>query len=363
LVTCTKGLDIRGAGIGNTIIVDKTSGVFNKEPITLTTANGYTTKISNMTFDGTDSVADSSGMLVMTGTNGQGNFRIHHIKFQNIKIRGLVVKYVFGLVDHCTFISPWDLTGRALDIMGDGATAWTRPLTLGTENCVCVEDCLIDNPLYDNEGLDGYNGARIVFRHNIINNSRIGFHGCDSGSYRSTHSFEIYDNKFTTICDEGGQGFRTRGGTGVLYNNTFTGVLYGTYLYLVNYRSCAPYGTWGQCDGANAIDGNDDASGYHCQDQVGWTSTGADDGTGPNQILSPVYAWDNTHDGTEYKLGIWTSGMCASQLDHIKENRDFYNGVAKPGYVASPYPHSMNINRSKSNVIPILLANGILGGR
>jgi hypothetical protein len=343
-VTCTKGLDIRGAGIDQTIIYDKTSGAYLQEPLVCTTKTGYTTKVSGFTFDGTDSAPSSAGMVLMKASSyNAGTFRVHHCSFRNMKVRGVGVYTVYGLVDNNTFTAPWNLNGQGVSFWGDDATAWTRALTLGTANAVYIEDNIF-NYTYMNDGaFDAYSGARVVFRYNTVINTPLGWHGCDTGNYRSTHSFEVYNNQFTTSVNTGGRAILSRGGTGVIYNNTFVGSLYRR-LELANYRSCTDpdgknWGIWGMCNGVNPIDGNIDSTGYNSQDQCGWTSTGLDDGTGPKQILSPIYAWGNTLDGSS--VGLTVVNTCSQVSVHIKENRDFYNGVQRPGYSPYTYPHPL----------------------
>ncbi len=120
------------------------------------------------------------------------------------------------------------------------------------------------------------------------------------------------------------------------------------------------------------MDGNTPGlHGYPCEDQIGRTS---------NQALSPVYAWNNDFQGKiggNMVAGGYATFMCPrggstliSKVDkpspgesyswvckdnvsgleqtlydwvlfHIVENRDFYNGVAKPGYVPYVYPHPL----------------------
>ncbi len=337
LVTCTKGITLQGAGIDSTIIYDATSGTYVKEPFVFTTKTGYTTIITGFTFDGASSGASSMGIVKVTGTYGTGNFRVHGNKFRNISIRGLVTNTIFGCIDNNTFLCPYNASAQAISIFGDGNTAWTRALTLGTANAVYIEDNTFTFAYVNDGCLDAYGGARYVFRYNTITNTTIGHHGCDSGSYRSTHSWEIYENTFDKSTAGTTRLFFSRGGTGVIYNNTYTGNY--TVMELSNYRSCASYTTWGICDGDNPIDGNDDASGYHCQDQNGYTSTGTDDGTGPNQISSPVYCWGNTLDAVSVGLSVYLG--CAAVADHIQENRDYFNGTAKPDYSAYTYPHPL----------------------
>jgi hypothetical protein len=350
-VSCSKGIWICGAGTQSTFIYDSTNGGSLEEPLLVITKNGYTTKVSDITWDGANSGASSMGIIRCQGTYNQGNFYIYHNKFQNLKIRGITAWIVYGCIASNTFEAPLDETVQAISVMGDtgnGSVAWGYSLTLGTSKAVYVEDNLFDFDYMNDGCLDAYRGARYVFRYNTVNNTPIGHHGCDSGSLRGTHTWEIYNNTFTTATNTGGRGFLSRGGTGVIYNNTFTdvgGVFFQT-LQLTNYRSCDTYATWGKCDGLNAYDGNDDATGYHCQDQNGWTSSGTDEGDGPNQISAPIYAWDNLLNAASVDLSVTPTSSavaptCSIVGVHIQENRDYFNTSSGLSYTAYTYPHPL----------------------
>jgi hypothetical protein len=106
-----------------------------------------------------------------------------------------------------------------------------------------------DNTYTYSDPLDGaydaYDGARYVFRYNTVSGTNVGHHGLDSGGFRSTSSWEIYNNQFdnpnAAICVV----FASRGGSGVVFNNTATGA-YNSFGLLENYRSDASYATgWG----------------------------------------------------------------------------------------------------------------------
>ena len=97
------------------------------------------------------------------------------------------------------------------------------------------------------------------------------------------------------------------------------------------------------CNGLPHKDGPVDGDfagmlGYPCKDQTGRTT---------NQELMPTYSWNNDFLGT--KGGFLVVGGYGTVPDggtdrttlHVAENRDFYNGVPKPGYVAYVYPHPL----------------------
>lgn len=214
-------------------------------------------------------------------------------------------------------------------VLGDAS--WEEPLSLGTANAVYIEDCTFLNNGPDG-AMDGYNGARYVFRYNTLESTPLGHHGFDSGGYRSTFSTEIYNNKWTgsawTI-------FHSRGGTGVIFGNRIKGQ-YGAFL-LEYYRTQANYGTkWGKLNGSNPYDGNEDSSGYPARDQPGRST---DAGIKTPQLLEPVYGWNNRRNGREITISVHVYTKKSAKI--MKENRDFYNNTKRPGYKPFTYPHPL----------------------
>jgi hypothetical protein len=124
-----------------------------------------------------------------------------------------------------------------------------------------------------------------------------------------------------------GRAMHFRGGTGVVFGNTL--VNYKTGIGLSNYRSFDRYnnngGQWGLCDGTNPLDGNEDASGYPCRDQIGRST---------HQSLEPLYIWSNVFNGGPMPVGVNDGGK-----GHIKEGRDYFLDTPRPGYTPYAYPH------------------------
>lgn len=167
-------------------------------------------------------------------------------------------------------------------------------------------------------------------------------------------SYEIYENLI--IVDENLQGDPTmwagvamRGGTGVIFNNTFDGPVYHPIL-LVNYRSChldthdACQEEFDRCDGSSPYDGNEDSTGYPCRDQIGRST---DTGQFTSQALEPLYQWNNSDNGEPVLArvnDISSMFTCEnpSMHDHIQEGRDYFDGVERPGYTPYVYPHPLN---------------------
>jgi hypothetical protein len=73
---------------------------------------------------------------------------------------------------------------------------------------------------------------------------------------------------------------------------------------------------------------------YPLRDQCGRTGPTIVGTTSTTQTLSPVYAWNNTINGSPMLVG----GAQGAQV--IVKNRDYYNS-ALPGYTPYPYPHPL----------------------
>jgi len=337
-----RDITLQGAGMDLTIINVSLGSASNEVAIRASDCTGpdrAAFRLTGFTFQG------STGPKGCINISGRANFRIDHNRFQ-VTQRGIDVvtgEFGRGVIDHNIFIN----TSQAVAITGangDVDTQWNLPLDLGGPHFVFIED----NDYQYLEDLDGaydaYGGARYVFRHNTVNNTNLGHHGLDSGGFRSPHAWEIYNNTFTA---DAGQSipwmFRSRGGTGVLHNNTITGG-FNSGLKLTSYRSCQGVtitvaGSWGRCDGNNPIDGNEDSTGYPCRDQNGRSTDADGDGT---QDLQPVYEWDNTKNGVDTDISVWDLGCTNPSVgDHIKVNRDFYNDTVRPGYTSFTYPHPL----------------------
>jgi hypothetical protein len=379
-----RGITLQGAGVNLTNITDNgTSGAALS--IGGASASAFVT-VTGFTFiKSSDHV---NGIVQISGSQDSVGFRFHHnrILIATAGSRGIGVESVYGVIDHVTF----DVTApggsiQSVAVWGSndgsdgGFTPWMRPLTLGTNKAVYIEDSTFNYSSQDEDSVDAYGGARLVIRHTTFNNITVGFHGMDSGDRRSVFSYEIYENTFTNNSPLTLRGATLRGGTGVIYSNTYGGAHGSWYdVTAMVYRACPPLdsSTWQVCNGtqwqlgstnfsaqgsrtASTNGGvkfcsNDkdklctsdsacgtggtcsaflDGSGtgaYPCRDQVGRTN---------GQQAAPLYVWNNggvnagTYDGGN-SCGV---GLAA----YLQAGRDYFNGTQKPGYVAYTYPHPL----------------------
>src|SRR5438046_4648151 len=237
-----KAVTLQGAGSSVSHITDQGSGGAALQ-VTCTATNFV--RVTGLEF--IKSTAHASGMIQFYGDNPAGldevGFRFDHcrINFPTTGGRGIYVYWIFGLIDNNSFVVGGPGSQQVISFDGSnvgsdgGFTPWTRPLTLGTDHAIYIEDNIFDYTANDQaeDSIDAYSGARLVIRYNTFLSCTQGFHGTDSGSNRGTNSFEIYSNTYTKNSSNTISALTVRGGTGVVDNNTSDGLHvngYGTQL-------------------------------------------------------------------------------------------------------------------------------------
>lgn len=352
-----KSMIIKGAGIDQTVIIDRRDQNPSASPLnalSISLTDNKPVRVTGFTFDGSNTIR-SAGVISVGGSIGS-MIRIDHNKFINLGgqngAAGIAFNKAYGLVDNNTFIKNPNRSVTAVSITGDvnltdypnnlmtpGNYAWDRPLTLGSDKAVYLENNIFDFPgSAANGAMDAYSGARYAMRYNTIKGTWGGHHGFDS-SVRGTFSYEVYGNNFInsyahSVCCL----VESRSGTGVMFDNVAANVTsYSAFGLLRNYRSSDGYITnygyvfpwdgqnpWnGVCDGTNVNDGNSPGgAGYPCRDQNGRTT---------NQQLAPVYGWNNNFKGNiggNLVVGGYAPPPAGGQERiplHIVENRDYFN--------------------------------------
>ncbi len=319
LVDCTsRSLTIKGTGQGQTIIYN---GRFDL--LDLAGADGKTCRATGIT------LAGQGGFRVFGDSK---SWRIDHIYFDHVGPKGIrAIKviprtpqeiiplagytgYTKGLVDHCVFDN---LTAIAVHISGNesgGNYEWSRPLNLGTDDAVYIEDNTFKNDSYfvDNPVTDCDAGGAFVFRHNNVTNNYSEMHDAIETNFRGCRKWEYYDNLFTNTDPSMFWNLHLRSGSGVVFNNNFTGPLSGAPIYMVLNRAqitgetpwsslCSatsgsaylgifgyPETCSGGADCANIDGPSSDPDGYPCRDQIGWTG-------GVIQTSAPALFWNNIY--------------------------------------------------------------------
>lgn len=267
-----SSITIQGAGIDQTIIHDNYS---NNSVLKVVSIGTGPVRITGFTIDGDASTSGgiNDACLYLSFIADNDQIRVDHIKFIDMEARGIIWRLgnmrAWGVIDNCIFETRWQNQGIAVIGKGGNDIWWwdNEPLNLGSKNFVFVEDCTFNWIEHKSDcALDCYGGGKFVFRYNTVINTCVSIHGTDSGNYVAPHSWEIYNNTFTVDDPAGGgRAFHARGGTGVVYDNTWDAG-YNDHIDLSSYRSCASYGNWGQCDGSMTYDDNTaatDGSGTH----------------------------------------------------------------------------------------------------
>jgi hypothetical protein len=352
-----KAITLAGAGVDRTIIRDDTSTAAGDEPFEIKGVEGKPFRITGITFDGTSlpNAGTWAGEIVIGGNCK--NFRVDHCKFLNMDRMMTIHGDTRGLVDHCAFHALQKKGGLAQTIycMGPGKVAFTRPLTLGTDQAVYFEDndahfsAEVVEATGNNPWIVPYEGARVVIRHNRIVNTQLEIYRVRPGAL-GCQSAEIYDNAFAAEGAKNGrpQGFIfISGGVAIVFNNTVTGLTYNCKtIELSHERSFRAIGEYGICDGRNPIDGNQipagqKGAGYPAFGQPGRATDADGDGVFEP---SPCYAWNNTLNGAKLNMVLrrWKPDETAQQAEHVKEGRDFFNEEPKADYYKPyVYPHPL----------------------
>lgn len=343
-----KDVAVIGAGQGSTNITYSGSNAYDAGAFHIDNDAGDPKddfEIAHMTITEGLGSRDTGAVAVNVWDAGP-DFRIHHLTVTdayagNMMYIGRYQGSSSGLIDNCTFnatgtgstaTKAFQINAKDYDTETDGgspsvshgSTSWGSASSFGTKENLYIEDCTF-NWTTEYTAADMDEGARVVWRYNTFNNGGIGSHGDDSSNTnRGVRHYEIYNNTFDD--DTGLYGCITlRGGTGVIYDNTFSGS-YGQAVILYHYcchSTCGPCSAvgWGQpCS-------------YPCSGQIG---------QGPDSTTDPLYFWDNTfNDG----LGI-SIQSCTNIGNIIQVNRDYYADTEKSGYSAYTYPHPLRTDVS-----------------
>lgn len=327
IVTFPEGINIKGAGRDNTIL---TKSDQNSDPMfKVITSSGKPFKISGITFQGLGYQLlkdNSSSTILDTGLEIYGkatNFVIENCRFKGFAGHGIKIDvsptwslqgHPVGVIANNEFIDIYystSYTSRGYGVALYGDNSWPE-LQLGSNNAIFIEDNYFT---HNRHCVAGNMGGRFVFRHNtIVDNyypfAAIDTHGKKVGEH-GARSYEIYDNTVTGGIEWNGTAHATwalglRGGDGVVFNNTFTGMYRAVFITIEDfYNMSSPT--------------------YPLDDQI-----------------TDMWLWNNTLDGntmSTLSLG-WTTPMALDLAPYLQEDRD-YHFAQKTNYAAYPYPHPL----------------------
>lgn len=246
-IPSTKGVTVNGNGSTH-------SGTFNLDSNSIVSS-----RITNFIF-----TSGTGIMNIRGGDPTSAPWRVDHNTFTGNGHTMIHFGTAPGLFDHNTFTS----LAAANEFIhneayGAGNTAgWTNALTPGSYQAVYLEDNSFTTPTSqsNNAWIQSYYGARMVYRYNTFNYTRVDAHG--TAGNVGARWWEFYKNNFVqTGGNAGGSVVNNRAGSGIVFDNTKSGSLLT--------------GDIGLCE---------EDSGYPASYQVG---------RGQNQTLYPAYAWGN----------------------------------------------------------------------
>lgn len=337
-------ITLQGAGqnTGTTIVVNIPAG-FGNDAYMVSGCSGKRMRVTG--FDWENQSVDSFGILMFTGGTGL-SVRIDHNTFQAFPgSSGYGRAFSFRVpcispgcvADHNTFVDQGlIIENNQPGEVNPGDTAWTQPPPFETVNAFYLEDNMMNYPNFATHqvDIDCDTGGSYVFRHNTVTSNAVGNHGYDS----VPNSCLIQDVYLNTIDPSSisAFGIQYRGGTGVVWSNTFTGVATQADFGITNYRSDSSgfVGTTGNghCNGTNGKDGNSDPSatvGWPCYQQIGRTSGSSKGGL----ISQPLYEWDNCRSAlgcsgetNQITTTVYDAGNGTNWTPiEVTQNRDFYD--------------------------------------
>jgi hypothetical protein len=347
-----KEIKLIGAGTSSTKI---TNGYFTPYGalVQFTTAGGDPLtdssagiRVSGIKFIGNTSNSNNVHIQI----RGDQNYQIDHNEFSgggNCDEGGgpymrsaIWISDSKGVIDSNTFNQSAREPVYVMGYMGQANmdNSWLADKALGDSNATFVEGntftgvspagCQVN---------DFFMGVNVVFRYNTIDQTygSIDVHGYYTGgtdNSRGSRTFEIYNNLQTASASGGSyQAMFIRGGTGVIYNNRLrwiSGDNFYRQIGLTDYQ--LNYNSNSQC----CLTG----CSYPAKDQIG---------RGKNQILDPLYIWNNTYmDHSSSPIAasveVYDPGSSCGYhaVDFIKINRDYYE-TAKPGYAPYACPNPL----------------------
>lgn len=227
-VPATKGLQIVGAGIGQTIINGTT------QPLTITAGNGKFSRVTGMEMSHTAATNNVVAVVRSDTAYGGNTVRIDHNKFGG---KVYVNCYCYGLIDSNTFTSGsvystiWVFENsydRPAGGGDGGAASWARADNLGAADTWVIEDntFTFSSPAIGSSVADSRSGGRQTFRYNTITNANWSVHDARQPNERGTRQYEVYKNTFTFTANIQGSLYNFGSGSGVIWGNRIKGTAF-----------------------------------------------------------------------------------------------------------------------------------------
>jgi hypothetical protein len=328
-VFAPDGIHIKGAGRDSTFLIKSDNLSDWQGMFTVNCTTGLPFIFSDLTLQGRlDALQGTNRTTAVTSVHDQGLYikgaakdvQIYNCRFTKfiragVEFRsdsGSVPGRQTGVIYNNIFYDNWFINlGYGVSVIGD-KNSWNNTVSLGTSNAIFVEDNYFQ---LQRHCTTANNGANYVARYNTVKDNyqdawSFDAHGKTPSWPRGTQSYEIYNNTINnSITRWGGVGIR--GGGGVVWGNTMSGVTHGVHIYLEN-------------PGYNL-----DTAGYPALDQIG------------NPM--DLYIWGNSITSTG--TAIYQDATSTSYTSHpitwwIQQSRDYYL-TQMFGYTPYTYPHPL----------------------
>jgi hypothetical protein len=363
----TKAIKIQGPG---SYAIDVDYHDIGSWPLTITfshgvnginvNATGGTLRITGIKFLGTCTYGSSVGGAVTITSTNTSTWRVDNCYFN---LTGNSIAWgasgLGGLVDHiytfdpsCTYNNSLQAADTRTDSWGDWC--YSLPIGWGGSSFVFIEDCTFWKDVADGSATttatDAFCSGKMVFRHNHVRNSMIGWHGSESGApERGGYAFEVYDNDFHWDRSDWKypSAILHRAGTARIYNNAFLNhrAVWKTWVR----RTETSFPPFNLADGNQPWDGNLGGSyplAYPVLDQAGrgqaagWGVGGSGEPLNVQpQALDKVYLWNNIITGAE------TPPVAHLDPAWVVDGRDYEfsldSAAAPGGYAGYTYPHPL----------------------
>jgi len=271
-VVLNKGIQIIGAGIDRTVIINALSGGRkDAAAFRIAVSNGQPLfRLSGLTINGVASDPVASGTATIQIGGDTEALRIDHVRWNGLRQWSVaLIGASCGVIDHCVLegnciyesmiMSHGSWNGKSA---GDGSWADDPYWASGKE--IYIEDCVLNATAAAPWVVDALppGGARYVMRHCTISGA-VSSHGTDtSARNRSCRLMEVYNNRIVFPgTSQGPNAIIVRGGAATIFNNYITNysVPITTWVYGLDFRRGPWWGYkpgWGPADGANPWDLN-----------------------------------------------------------------------------------------------------------
>lgn len=298
-LTISKAITISGIGVVNAKLIEEAAGFLTtnttetmfidnispRGPL-FTLSNTNTNQVLWLTKMRLSSIAGSAyaaGAIDIKTTDALSNcppVRVSNVILDGINSRPFTI-YAYGnvVIDHCVGLNNVGgiaFDGRAPDSSNRGDLVWANDVPWGTVSSgPVIESCWFTNASF-RAITDAFAGGRLVFRYNTTYNLAVENHEMGSRT-RGGRSWEAYGNTMNFInAGSGAVPFYFRSGTGLVFSNEVRGVVGGLKFMILNdYRLTDPFTPFGQGNGTNVWDQNDEVD----------YATGTHTGTNDSQIL------------------------------------------------------------------------------